>query len=66
VRITNVPSYLALSEVRVECPELGELVVDVAYGGNSYAGLGHPRQFIRSGERGAVTRGTNEASGPEL
>jgi 4-hydroxyproline epimerase len=37
VRITNVVSYLALSEVRVTCPELGELVVDVAYGGNFYA-----------------------------
>jgi 4-hydroxyproline epimerase len=37
VRITNVRSYLALAEVRVDCPELGELVVDVAYGGNFYA-----------------------------
>ena len=37
VRITNVKSYLALAEVRVECPELGELVLDVAYGGNFYA-----------------------------
>ena len=37
VRITNVRSYLALSEVRVDCPELGELVVDIAYGGNFYA-----------------------------
>jgi 4-hydroxyproline epimerase len=37
VRITNVPSYLALPEVRVDCPELGELVVDIAYGGNFYA-----------------------------
>lgn len=37
VRITNVPSYLALSGVRVDCPELGELVVDIAYGGNFYA-----------------------------
>jgi 4-hydroxyproline epimerase len=37
VRITNVASYLALSEVRVDCPELGELVVDIAYGGNFYA-----------------------------
>lgn len=37
VRITNVPSYLALAEVRVDCPELGELVVDIAYGGNFYA-----------------------------
>jgi 4-hydroxyproline epimerase len=37
VRITNVASYLALDEVRVTCPELGELVVDIAYGGNFYA-----------------------------
>lgn len=37
VRITNVASYLARAEVRVDCPELGELVVDIAYGGNFYA-----------------------------
>jgi 4-hydroxyproline epimerase len=37
VRLTNVASYLAVPEVRVECPELGELVVDIAYGGNFYA-----------------------------
>jgi 4-hydroxyproline epimerase len=37
VRLTNVKSYLALSEVRVDCPDLGELVVDIAYGGNFYA-----------------------------
>ena len=37
VRLTNVKSYLALAEVRVDCPELGELVLDVAYGGNFYA-----------------------------
>ncbi len=37
VRLTNVPSFLARSEVRVDCPELGELVVDIAYGGNFYA-----------------------------
>ena len=37
VRLTNVPSYLAKAEVRVDCPELGELVVDIAYGGNFYA-----------------------------
>ncbi|MGI9420455.1 MAG: 4-hydroxyproline epimerase [Geminicoccaceae bacterium] len=37
VRLTNVPSFLARSEVRVDCPGLGELVVDIAYGGNFYA-----------------------------
>lgn len=37
VRITNVPSYLASSQLKAECPVLGELMVDVAYGGNFYA-----------------------------
>ena len=37
VRITNVPSFLALTEVPVTCPELGELRIDIAYGGNFYA-----------------------------
>lgn len=37
VRIHNVASYLAHEGVRVDCPELGELVMDVAYGGNFYA-----------------------------
>jgi len=37
VRLTNVASYLAMPEVRVDCPELGELIVDLAYGGNFYA-----------------------------
>lgn len=37
VKITNVPSYLDAVELRVDCPELGELVIDVAYGGNFYA-----------------------------
>lgn len=37
VRLRNVASYLALPEVRVDCPELGGLVVDIAYGGNFYA-----------------------------
>ena len=37
VKLTNVPSYLAETELTVNCPDLGELVVDVAYGGNFYA-----------------------------
>jgi 4-hydroxyproline epimerase len=37
VRITNVPSYLAEADVTVECPRLGTLTVDIAYGGNFYA-----------------------------
>ncbi len=37
VRIFNVASYLAASEVAVDVPGLGPLVVDVSYGGNYYA-----------------------------
>jgi 4-hydroxyproline epimerase len=37
VRITNVPSYLAQEGVAVAVPGLGELAVDIAYGGNFYA-----------------------------
>jgi len=37
VRITNVPSFLHATDIEVECPDLGRLKVDVAYGGNFYA-----------------------------
>ena len=37
VRITNVPSFLHAEGLTVECPHLGGIKVDVAYGGNFYA-----------------------------
>ncbi len=37
VRLTNVPSFLAAEGLTAECPELGELRIDVSYGGNFYA-----------------------------
>lgn len=37
VKLTNVKSYLAAENLTVECPELGEIRFDVAYGGNYYA-----------------------------
>ncbi len=37
VRLVNVPSFLAAEGLTVECPDLGPLTVDVAYGGNFYA-----------------------------
>ncbi|WP_157016555.1 4-hydroxyproline epimerase [Mesorhizobium xinjiangense] len=37
VRITNVPSFLHSQALAVDCPALGPLKVDVAYGGNFYA-----------------------------
>ena len=37
VRLTNVPSYLAETGMSVDLPGVGEISVDVAYGGNFYA-----------------------------
>jgi 4-hydroxyproline epimerase len=37
VRLTNVASYLHATDLPVEVPGLGEITVDVAYGGNFYA-----------------------------
>lgn len=37
VRLTNVKSFLAAENLTIDCPELGELRFDVAYGGNYYA-----------------------------
>src|SRR5215204_1179613 len=37
VKLTNVKSYLAAEGVEIECPSLGMIKVDVAYGGNFYA-----------------------------
>ncbi|MFQ5639776.1 MAG: 4-hydroxyproline epimerase [bacterium] len=37
VRMVNVPSFLHSTGLAVECPDLGTLKVDVAYGGNFYA-----------------------------
>jgi len=37
VKLTNVPSYLAAQNIAVDCPILGTIHVDVAYGGNFYA-----------------------------
>jgi 4-hydroxyproline epimerase len=37
VKLTNVASFLHSTALTVQCPDLGELVVDVSYGGNFYA-----------------------------
>ena len=37
VKLTNVKSYLAAQNLTIDCPELGEITFDVAYGGNYYA-----------------------------
>ncbi len=37
VKLVNVPSFLYRSNLMVYCSELGNIMVDVAYGGNFYA-----------------------------
>jgi len=45
VKFTNVKSYLAAEKLTIECPELGELIFDVAYGGNFYAIVDPQKNF---------------------
>lgn len=45
VRLTNIPSFLYKTDLTVECPDLGELIVDVSYGGNFYAIVDPQKNF---------------------
>jgi len=45
VTLQNVPSYLAATNLKANCPELGDLYVDVAYGGNFYAIVDQQEKF---------------------
>jgi 4-hydroxyproline epimerase len=45
VRLVNVPSFLHSEGLEVDCPDLGSLTVDVAYGGNFYAIIEPQRNF---------------------
>ena len=45
VKLTNVKSFLYSEELVVQCPDLGEIVVDVAYGGNFYAIVDPQKNF---------------------
>lgn len=46
VKLTNVKSYLAASELTISCSGMGELVFDVAYGGNYYAIIDPQKNFM--------------------
>ncbi|MBX5439694.1 MAG: 4-hydroxyproline epimerase [Thermoflavifilum sp.] len=37
VKLINIPSFLYAEHIEVECPDLGLLSCDIAYGGNFYA-----------------------------
>ncbi len=58
VRITNVASYLAATDVVIDVPEMGELSFDIAYGGNYYAILEPQKNFggLESMSAGDVLR----------
>ena len=58
VRITNVASYLAASDVTIDVPGMGELTFDISYGGNFYAILEPQRNFsgLESMSAGDVLR----------
>jgi len=45
VKIRNVKAYLATENISVTCPDLGELVLDVSYGGNFYAIVDPQKNF---------------------
>ncbi|MFS4417805.1 4-hydroxyproline epimerase [Maribacter sp. 2307ULW6-5] len=45
VQLINVKSYLAASDLTITSPVLGDLVFDVAYGGNFYAILDPQKNF---------------------
>jgi 4-hydroxyproline epimerase len=45
VRIINVASYLAMTDVTIDVPGLGELSFDISYGGNFYAILEPQKNF---------------------
>ena len=46
VRLTNVKSYLAATDLTIISSELGELVFDVSYGGNFYAIVDPQKNFL--------------------
>ncbi len=45
VKLTNVPAYLEATDLLVDCADLGELLFDVAYGGNFYAIIDVQKNF---------------------
>ncbi len=69
VKLTNVPAYLAESNLKAFCEGLGELTIDVSYGGNFYAivdlqenfkGLEHYTASQLIGWSGALRKNINE------
>jgi 4-hydroxyproline epimerase len=45
VKFRNVKSFLVARNLKIECPDLGTITVDVAYGGNFYAIVDPQKNF---------------------
>ncbi len=45
VRLINIPSFLFLEGIQVQCDRLGFLSIDIAYGGNFYAIIDPQKNF---------------------
>ncbi len=63
VKLTNVPSFLYKTDIEVDCPDLGLIRVDVAYGGNFYA-IVEPQENFR--DMADYTVGDFQRISPEL
>ncbi|MFH1805578.1 MAG: 4-hydroxyproline epimerase [Pseudomonadota bacterium] len=63
VKLTNVPSFLYKTGIKVDCPDLGPITVDVAYGGNFYA-IVDPQENFR--DMSDFTVGDFQRISPEL
>ena len=45
IKFVNVPSFLAATDLNIFCSDLGELKIDVSYGGNFYAIIDIQKNF---------------------
>lgn len=45
VKLTNVKSFLINRDLNIDCPGLGEIIFDIAYGGNFYAIVDPQKNF---------------------
>ncbi|MEL7122547.1 MAG: proline racemase family protein, partial [Bacteroidota bacterium] len=45
VRLTNIPSFLYREKISVHCIDLGEISIDIAFGGNFYGIIDHQKNF---------------------
>ena len=45
IKFTNVPAYLAYTDIEIDCSGIGKLKMDVSYGGNFYAIIDIQKNF---------------------